>query len=231
MESRKPAAASRQLVLDLGGAPGLDLDDFLVSPSNAAAFDFVDRWPDWHAPALTLIGPAGSGKTHLAMVWASRVGARVASAADLLNPTDLAAHAAVVLDGGETFAGSEAGLFHLINLLRERGGWLLVTARRHPDLWGLRTADLLSRLRSSPVAVLEAPTADLIRAVLVKLFNDRQIRIDEDVVAYAALHLDQSLDAVRRFVQAIDEASLAASRKITRPLAAATIATLRDEEA
>ncbi len=231
MEIRKPSAAPRQLVLDLGGEPRLEIEDFLVSASNAAAFDLVDRWPDWSAPALTLIGPPGSGKTHLAMVWASRVGARVAGLGDLLDPARLAAHHAVVLDGCEDFAGAEAGLFHLVNLLRERGGWLLVTARQHPDRWGLRTADLLSRLRSSPIALVDAPAPELMRAVLVKLFHDRQIRIEEDVVAYAALHLDQSLEAVRRFVQAIDEASLAAGRKITRPLAAKTVAMILEEDA
>jgi chromosomal replication initiation ATPase DnaA len=114
--------------------------------------------------------------------------------------------------------------------MKETGGWLLLTARTRPDPWGLRTPDLLSRLRLSPLAQIGAPNAELVRAVLVKLFADRQIRIDEDVVAYATLHLEQSLEAVTRFVQAVDEAALSSGRRITRPLAAATIALLQRDE-
>ena len=103
-----------------------------------------------------------------------------------------------------------------------------MTARSRPDHWGLATPDLLSRLRLSPASTIDAPDADLIRAVIVKLFADRQIRIEPDVVAYAALHGEQSLDAVSRFVAAVDDDSLAEGRRITRPLAARTLARLRD---
>ncbi len=219
------------MVFNLDRHPSFDADDFLVASSNAAAFGLVDQWPDWPAPALLLVGPPGSGKTHLATIWARRAVARVGEVADLGDPANLAGHAAILLDGGEGFAQHEAGLFHLINLVRERGGSLLMTARRAPDQWGLRTPDLLSRLRLLPVTEVDGPGAELVKAVLVKLFHDRQIRIDEDIVAFAALHLDRSLDAVRRFVSSVDDASLAAGRKITRLLAAETIAAMADEDA
>ncbi len=226
MGVRRPVAAARQLVLDLRRDPSLAVDDFLVSPSNADAFDLVDRWPAWSTPTLLLIGPPGSGKTHLGMVWARLAGAHIAVVEDMRDPAALASHEAVVLDDCESLARDEAALFHFVNLMRERGGWLLVTAQRAPDRWGLCTPDLLSRLRLYPQVTMGSPSPDLVRAVLVKLFDDRQIRTDEDLIAYAALHLDQSLDAARMFVQVVDEASLAVGRKITRALAATTIAAL-----
>jgi chromosomal replication initiation ATPase DnaA len=226
----KAMGRTRQLVLDLARDPAFDVEDFLVSPSNDDAFHLIDRWPDWPSHMLVLTGPPGSGKSHLAAIWARHVGARVVRHHETIDPCLLAGSAAVLLEDCDRTMRAVADLFHLINLMKETGGWLLLTARTQPDQWRLGTADLLSRLRLSPLAQIGVPNAELVRAVLVKLFADRQIRIDEDLVAYATLHLDQSLEAVTRFVQAVDDAALSSGRRITRPLVAATIALLQRED-
>ncbi len=221
---------SRQLILDLTRAPALDTDDFLVSPANADAFAMVDLWPDWPATTLVLVGPPGSGKSHLASIWARRAGARIVRQGEPIDLEALAVSPAVVLEDCDRAGHLEAALFHLLNLMREAGGWLAMTARLPPDRWGIGTADLLSRLRLAPTVAIGSPDPALLRAVMVKLFVDRQIRIDADVVTYATLHLDQTLEAVSRFVQAVDDASLAAGRRITKPLAATAIEALRRPE-
>lgn len=220
----------RQLILDLTPAPAYGAEDFLVSPENEAAFGLIDLWPAWPSPVLILTGPPGSGKSHLAAIWARRAGAFAVAPPDHLHPDEAAGHIAVLIEDCDRVARPESALFHLLNLVKERGGSLLLTARVKPGLWGLKTPDLLSRLRLAPAVSIGEPGPDLFRSVLVKLFADRQIRIEADVIAYAALHLDQSLDAAARFVQAVDEAALSAGRRITRPLAAATIAGLRRDE-
>jgi chromosomal replication initiation ATPase DnaA len=221
---------ARQLILDLTRAPAFEAEDFLVSSSNEEAFGLIDLWPEWPSPMLILTGPAGSGKSHLAAIWARRAQARILRPDETLEPEALAAHAAILIEDCDRLRRPEAALFHLINLLKETGGSLLLTARQKPDLWGIATPDLLSRLRLAPTASIGEPDSALIRAVLVKLFTDRQIRIEEDVIAYAALHLDQSLDEAARFVQAVDDAALSAGRRITKPLAIAAIASLRRDE-
>ncbi|MDR3461904.1 MAG: DnaA/Hda family protein [Beijerinckiaceae bacterium] len=226
---RKKSSA-RQLILDLTGAPATGAEDFLVSSSNEQAFGLIDLWPEWPAPTLILTGPAGSGKSHLAAIWARRAQARILRPDEDLEPETLARHAAILMEDCDRVRRPEAALFHLINLLKETGGSLLLTARQKPDLWGITTPDLLSRLRLAPTAAIGRPDSALLRAVLVKLFTDRQIRIEEDVIVYAALHLDQSLEEAARFVQAVDEAALSAGRRITKPLAAATIATMNGAE-
>jgi chromosomal replication initiation ATPase DnaA len=223
-------APFRQLILDLGRAPGYDSEDFLVSASNATAFAMLDSWPAWPAATVILTGPPGAGKSHLATIWARHAEARVIQRGDVIEPDELARCPAVVLEDCDRATRPEAALFHLLNLMKESGSWLVMTARDNPDQWGLGTADLLSRLRLSPIVTIGRPDAAMVRAVLIKLFSDRQIRIDEDVVAYAALHLDRSLEAATAFVQAIDDAALSAGRRITRPLAAATIANLAIDE-
>jgi chromosomal replication initiation ATPase DnaA len=216
------ASGPRQLLLDLTRDPSYDPDEFLVSACNASAFEALRTWPDWPDRVLVLVGPARSGKSHLAAIWAQASGARyVAANAPLRDEAD--AGAAIVLEDCDRAHGPEADLFHRVNIARQTGGWLLITARRPPDRWELRTPDLLSRLRLAPLVTIGAPDPVLIRAVLVKLFADRQIAIDADVVAYAARHCEQSLGAANRFVEAVDEASLEFGRRITRPLAAATL--------
>ena len=224
--ARLRPSAARQMVLDLTRAPSFDPDDFLVSPSNAAAHTFVMAWPDWPSRVLLLSGPAGAGKSHLAAIWAGQAEA-LPFAPEVLDA--LAPETALLLEDADRAAVPEAALFHLLNLVEEARGWLVVTARAAPDSWGVRTPDLLSRLRRAPIVTIGHPDGGLLRAVMVKLFADRQIRIEAEVVAYAALHCEQSLEAVARFVAAVDEASLAEGRRITRPLAAKTLDALATE--
>jgi chromosomal replication initiation ATPase DnaA len=211
---------SRQMTLDLAGAPRFGVEDFMVSASNEAAFAAIERWPNWAAPWLLLTGPRGAGKSHLAAIWAARAGARIVSAAALdgADPPTLAARPLAVEDA-DRIGGAEAALFHLLNLMRESGAALLLTASCEPSGWGLRTPDLLSRLRLAPTVALEAPDDALMRAALVKLFVDRQLGVDVGVVELLALHLDRSLDAARRCVEALDARSLAERRRITRAMA------------
>ncbi len=214
-----------QLPLDLAHRPALGRDDFLVAPANAEAVAWLDRWPDWPAPALVLTGPAGSGKTHLAQVFAARSGAVV------LLPENLAAARLPELVGRaraaiveEAAHAPEAALFHLYNLLAERGGHLLLPAREPPARWGIALADLRSRLLAAPVAELQPPDDILLAAILVKLFADRQLAVGAEVLAYLVPRLERSFDAAARIVAALDRAALAAHRPVTVPLAREVLA-------
>ena len=124
----------------------------------------------------------------------------------------------------------EAALFHLINLLKETGGALVATAASPPDAWGLRTPDLLSRLRLAPSVAIESPDEALMRAVLVKLLVDRQLVVDTALVDYVALRLERSLDAARRFVARLDDEALARGRRVTRAIAAEVLAAMAEDE-
>jgi len=228
--------AGRQLPLDLPHRPALGRADFLVAPANELAVAWLDRWPDWPGAALVLTGPAGSGKTHLAAVW-QRISGAVAldgtALAEGTAPGELLGEAtAAVLDGADALFGAgdhpgaddhgerlERQLLHLLNHLREAGGHLLLTARAHPARWPAALPDLRSRLSAAAVAELGAPDDQLIAAVLVKLFADRQLRVPPEVVRFLLPRMERSFAAARRIVAALDRASLAARREITVPLA------------
>ncbi len=220
--------APRQLPLALGFSDNLGREDFLADPSNAAALALIERWPDWPARAVTLIGPEGSGKSHLASIWAAAAGARAIAghaiaAADV--PTALAT-GALVLEDVRAGVCDEAALFHLLNLAREQEAFVLITARTAPASWA-RLRDLASRLRALPSVVLAPPDDALLRAVLVKLFADRQLLVDEGLIGYLAARIERSFAAARAIVATLDREALRQKRAVNRTLAAEL---LRDQE-
>lgn len=209
----------RQLPLDLPHRPALGGGDFLVAPCNAEAVAWLDRWPDWPAPALALHGPGGCGKTHLGHVWQVRSGAIFIDAPELAVdrlPMLVSASGAVILDGAER--AEERALLHLYNLVAERGGHVLLIANEPPARWATALADLRSRLLAAPAVAVAAPDEALLGALLVKLFADRQLAVGADVIAYLLPRLERSFEAARQAVARLDAAALAAHRRITVPL-------------
>lgn len=215
------AVPPRQLVLALDHAESFAREDFLPWSGNAAALALIDCWPDWPSNAVALIGPEGSGKTHLATMWAEISGARIVSAHALSEPdlpAALATGALVVEDAARGF--DERVLFHLINLAREEKALLLFTARVAPAVWPVVIPDLKSRLRALPVVTLQAPDDAMLCAVIVKLAADRQLSLDENLVRYLSSRIERSFAAAAAAVIALDQEALRQRRPVTRALAA-----------
>jgi chromosomal replication initiation ATPase DnaA len=216
------ARGPRQLTLDLDHAESYARDDFLGGPSNAEALTLVDSWPDWPSRIVALVGPEGSGKSHLATIWAAQSGARRVAARSLSDvdvPAALATGALVVEDAAEA-AFDEIAMFHLLNLAREEGAYVLLTARTAPAAWTVRTRDLASRLKALPVIALAPPDDALLRALLVKLFADRQLVVDEQLVGYVVTRIGRSFADARAAVATLDREALRRQRPLTRALAA-----------
>lgn len=212
----------RQLPLDLGHRPALGRGDFLVAPCNAEAVAWLDRWPDWPAPALSVHGPDGCGKSHLARVFAARADAPVLAAAELTAadpPRLFGPWRAVVVEDADRGVDEEA-LLHLYNLAREAGRHLLLTARAAPARWPLLVLpDLRSRLNAAPAATIAAPDDALLAGLLVKLLADRQLKVGREVVEFLLPRMERSFADAQALVARLDGAALAARREITVPLA------------
>ncbi|MEA2990983.1 MAG: hypothetical protein QOG83_3694 [Alphaproteobacteria bacterium] len=216
------SAAPRQLALSLDHAESFAREDFLGGPSNAAALALVESWPDWPDRAAVMVGPEGSGKSHLAAIWAAAGGARFLSGRALAEadlPAALATGALVLEDLTEG-AFDERSLFHLLNLAREDRAYLLVTARTPPAGWSVAIRDLGSRLKALTVVALNPPDDALLRAVLVKLFADRQLAVDEGLVGYLVTRIERSFAAARAVVGRLDDEAMRRQRPLTRALAA-----------
>lgn len=214
--------SGRQLVLDLPLRTASGREDFLVTPSNAGAVAMIDRYPDWPHYGVVLVGAAGSGKSHLLEVWRQASGARLVAAGDVGHetPDSLLASGALAIDNAPGAALDERALFHLFNLARQTGARILIASEADPSHWKVTLPDLASRLKALPVAHLDPPDDALLRGVLVKLFADRQLAIEEQLISYLMLRMPRSLDAARALVAEIDRLALAEKTAVTRGLAA-----------
>lgn len=220
-----PGRGRRQLAFDFSHRPSLSGEDFIVAPPNQAAVAWVDSWPAWPAPALVVYGPPGCGKSHLASVWQARTAARrltlpLPASSDPLQAIGDAP--AIVIEDVERWIGADDAqrqLFHLYNLMAERRGHMMLTARQAPAQWPTTLADLRSRMTAAPAVAIEPPDEDLVAALLMKLFADRQLKVGEDVLTFVLARMDRSFDAARRLVAALDDAALHARRNVTVPLA------------
>jgi chromosomal replication initiation ATPase DnaA len=221
---------SRQLTFDLSLRPALGRDDFLVTPSNTAAVALVDQWPDWPSYAAVLVGPPGSGKSHLTEVWRRKSSAQIEKSADLKIEfvPELLSQGALALEDLSTGLLPESALFHVLNFARQNNHFLLLTTQS----WPLSVAlpDLKSRLQALPLSVIMQPDDALLRGVLVKLFNDRQIAVDEALISYLLQRMPRSLDMARQLVDRIDKASLEQSAEVTRIFAGKILAELESPE-
>lgn len=211
----------QQIPFDLPARTAMGRDDFLMGPENKDAAAWVDRWPDWNAPVLILSGAAASGKSHLAAVWQDLTGGVSVTALDLegLSANEIAQKGQhFLIDGADLWIGDhhyEATIFHLYNMFKEQDRSMLLTMRSTPAALEFTVADLASRLRAAPLAMIHPPEDELLAALLVKQFYDRQIQIGADVVRYVLPRMERSFAAVRDLVQRADALALAQQKPVS----------------
>ncbi len=216
----------RQLPLDLGHSTGHSRDELVVSDANRQAVALIDRWPDWPAEIVVLAGPAGSGKTHLASVWAELAKAVSLPASSVGNWVQKGPLTSPVLidDADENL--DEKALFHLINAVRDAQTQLLLTSRRFPAAWGVTLPDLGSRLKLAATVEMHEPDDHLLAAVITKLFADRQIEVESHVVQFLVRRIERSLSTAIGIVDRLDRAALEQKARITRALAAEIVSAM-----
>ena len=216
------STSPRQLALALEFDNSFAREDFLAGPPNASALALIERWPDWPARTIALVGPEGSGKSHLAAIWARAAGARsiAGHAIELTGVPTAVATGALVAEDFRDGMFDEHALFHLLNLAREEDAFVLMTALSAPSGWAVRLRDLASRLRAIPTVTLAPPDDTLLRAVLIKQFADRQLGVDEGLIGYLITRIERSFGAARAAVATLDREALQQKRPVSRALAA-----------
>lgn len=218
-----------QLPLPFSPARSFAEADFVPGAANAEARAWVSRWPDWPQRRLALWGPAGCGKSHLAAIWRERTGAVLVDGASLAATAPDAMPTLPPAGGGvlvEDACAAPQGrpLLHLLNAAQEAGVSVLLTARQPPSRWEVALPDLHSRLAAMATVAIAAPDEALVEAVLAKLLADRQVSLRPELLSFLALRLPRDFATIHALAAELDRISLAAGRRITRPLAGAALA-------
>lgn len=209
-----------QLPLVFRHDPATGREDLLVSDRLSAAIAIVDLWPDWPSPVVIIAGPVGSGKSHLASIWREKTGAESIHPIAGSNASDIAAAKPVLFEDVDRQGFDDTALFHVINSVRQNGTALLMTSRLWPMSWPVTLPDLRSRLKAATVVEIGEPDDELLTQVLFKLFADRQLLVDERLVAYIVNRMERSLEAAQIVVERLDHLALARGTRLTRALAA-----------
>jgi chromosomal replication initiation ATPase DnaA len=215
----------QQLSLNLSFRPALEREDYLVSECNNEAISIIDQWPNWPAPAIVIHAPKNSGKTHLAHVWQSISKAEFITLENTqenrFDIGEIKEGGAYIIDQVEkwlTSHGSQELLFHLYNGIKNNNASLLITAEEPLSHQEITLPDLRSRLLSCPHIAIHEPDDDLLGGLLVKLSNDRQLILPPECLYYSINRMERSFKAAYKFIQDVDNLSLAEKRKITIPL-------------
>ena len=212
-----------QLTFDLKNNPALDRDDFIVSKCNEDAIAWIDKWPDWPSATvgLNVFGASASGKTHLGSVWKNRSNAVWVNdpiVDPIIIPEILGTRSNVVIDGFDN-RWPGVPILHLYNLVRERGGSILIITPEPVSRLNVMPADLASRLATLPIVEIRRPDDDLIKGVMNKLFRDRQIMVASGVLDYLLLRMERSFSEALRLVNLLDSTSLSENNAVTLSLA------------
>lgn len=224
----------KQLALNLGYVTRYERKDLIVSRANCAAIALIDQWPAWYAPVTVLVGAKGSGKSHIANIWAEVAGAvRSFSLASAVEAA-MAGNCILLENLDANFIDDEVNFFHLLNVIQQnfavnKRSSLFITAYKRPAEWNLKIADLISRLRVINLVEIGLPDDVLLRGVLLKLLSDRQLIIDPTIVEYIVRRVERSLFDLNNLVDKLDKLSLQERRAISKQMVGALLLELNPD--
>jgi chromosomal replication initiation ATPase DnaA len=200
-----------QYVLPITLPPVFTEDNFVVSGCNQEAHEWILHWPNWPAHAFILYGSSGSGKSHLGQIWVKRSGAIVLPGVpgNPINSNVLIEHMEKI--------GDEHALLHLLNFSKENGHYVLLTSSIPPKQLPFGLPDLTSRLLALPCAYIAPPDDEVLAAALRKQFADRQLKIEEEVIAYLVARIERSFTHIREIVEKLDTESMSEQKNLTIP--------------
>ena len=215
---------AHQLPFDYGHEPSHLEDDFIEGDGNRLALAHIRAFPNWPGPLTLVEGPAKSGKSHLARIWAGRVGARLAAPTELEDLSREGGTAPLVIEDLERSGYDEAALFHLLNQSMRDGRPVLMTTREPIANWPFATDDLKSRARLAARFTVALSDDIQLSQMFVKLFGDRQVVVDPKIIAYMVARMERSPEEVAALADLVDRIALSRGTAITRSVAAAALA-------
>jgi chromosomal replication initiation ATPase DnaA len=217
-------SGTEQLPFDYGHEPSHLEDDFIAGDGNRLALAHIRAFPNWPGPLTLVEGPAKSGKSHLARIWAERAGARLAEPGELEGLSREGGTAPLVVEDVERSGYGEDALFHLLNQSMRDGRPVLMTTREPIANWPFETDDLKSRARLAARFTVALSDDIQLSQMFVKLFGDRQVTVDPKIISYLVARMERSPEEAVALADSVDRIALSRGTAITRSVAAAALA-------
>ena len=204
-----------QMLLNFDQKQNFNYNDFYVSKSNYFAFKLIEKWPSWEKNILNIFGEKFSGKTHLVEIFESKYKAVRIHEKDLNNNIfkSLKLHENVILDDFEN-KSDEKILYSLFNLVDQDNKYLIITSKTPLIEMQFLLKDLASRVKNCLMAEISKPDDELIFALILKNFSDRQISLDKKLIDYIVKRIDRSYSKIKEFIYKVDEMSLKQKKPI-----------------
>ena len=215
---------NEQLIFNLSRRQAYNREDFFVSKTNSLAVKILENWKNFSSTGLVIVGPPACGKTHLAAVWSKETSAKSYDISTFvgIDLNHLIDEKFIVLEDVEKLEFIpkdkrliiEENILHIFNSLSANKGKILFTSCKFPRFWEIGLKDLLSRLMTLTTLELNMPDDNLLAAVMAKQFQDRQIKVDDEVLTYAISRMERSFLFAKTLVEALDVESL----KLKKPI-------------
>ena len=204
-----------QKLLDFSISESFDENDYYVSKCNYFAKSIIETWPKWDKKIVNLTGEKHSGKTHLSNIFKLKSNALYLNASNINDQTlkkIKLSNNVIIEDLNETF--DEKLLYSILYLVEQDNKYLLISSKIPLDTMKFSLPDLISRLKNCIIAKIEQPDDELIYAIILKSFSDRQIKLDNKVIDYIIKRIDRSYSKMQEFIYKIDELSLKKKKSI-----------------
>ena len=198
-----------QLLFNFNYSQNFNYDDFFVSKSNYFAFQLIEKWPKWEKNILNISGEKFSGKSHLANIFCNK-NKCIKIDEEQLNDEilkKLKLHENIVLDNFDNLT-EERLLYSLFNLVDHDNKYLLINSIKPINEMNFDLNDLKSRSKNCLFAKIDKPDDELMFALILKNFSDRQIDIDKKFIDFIIKRIDRSYGKISEFIYKIDELSL-----------------------
>jgi len=207
--------ALNQLLHELDYKTNFNEHDFYLSKSNSNAFNLINRWPDWDKKILNISGEKFSGKSHLANIFKLKSKAFLVKGNEIDNSIfkSIKLHESIIIDDFEE-CNEEEILYSIFNLIDQDSKYLLINSLKPINEIKYRLPDLTSRSKNCLYAVIENPDDELLFAIILKNFSDRQIKIEKKIINFIISRIDRSYRKIDEFIYKIDELSLKKKKPI-----------------
>ena len=198
-----------QLLLDFNYKNNFNNHDFYVSKSNFFAFSIIEKWPKWEKRIVNISGEKFSGKSHLANIFKSKTKALILNNKqiddDIFKKIKL--HDCLIIDDFENNI-NEKLIYSVFNIVDQDNKFLLVNSIKPINEISFNLPDMRSRSKNCLFAKIENPDDELIFAIIIKNFSDRQIKLEKKIIEFIINRIERSYSKIYEFIYKVDEISL-----------------------